>query len=53
MSYWLEWFAWYPVRIGGYSEGHLWRGRRWVWLRKVEWSEGHMIGEWLYREVIK
>jgi hypothetical protein len=46
---WTAWFAWYPVRADGYSGGVRWHGKRWVWLRQVEWIEGHMIGEWLYR----
>lgn len=49
MNWWERWFAWYPVRAYGFAEGVLWRRHRWVWLRWVEWTEGHMIGEYLYR----
>lgn len=49
MSHWESWFAWYPVRVYGYATGSLWRGHRWVWLRRVEWTEGHTLGDWLYR----
>lgn len=49
MDNWQQWFAWYPVRAYGYSIGHLWRGSRWVWLRRVEWIEGHLIGDYIYR----
>lgn len=46
---WERWFVWYPVRAYGFAVGSLWRGERWVWLRWVEWTEGHSIGDNLYR----
>jgi hypothetical protein len=46
---WFAWFAWYPVRVSTYHRVRGWRQTRWVWLRRVEWTEGHMDGDWLYR----
>lgn len=44
---WQPWFAWYPVRVS-VIRGRRWR-KRWTWLRTVEWTEGHTLGDWLYR----
>jgi hypothetical protein len=46
---WQRWFAWYPVRVGGFAIDSRWYRREWAWLCWVEWAEGHLIGDWIYR----
>ncbi len=46
---WVKWFAWRPVAVYGLSVRNLWRPRRWVWMRWVEWTDTRHIGRPVYR----
>ncbi len=49
MNEWCLWFAWYPVRAFGHIHEMPSNKERWVWLRRVEWAEGHTDGDYIYR----